>query len=328
MCAMDSSVPTDPNNAKDYTDVHFGKDKEVAADVGSSGAAADVGSSGAAVDVGSSGVVVAKEKLEEKKQKRIKLVTTKGKGKKVEKGVKEKKNVKFEDPDSEDVVDEMQGSKSVVYGTFCNRMSPSSVVNVFKKLSEDQLIAIRAIGFGSLQFLKVSQLPLQLGFWLVKHFDAQSCSLNIPNSEPFKITEQLYMSSECDVMLPFDLFMSTFSWDLSLQSIVVVAEMTTEPGSMEGKTPSSVVNIIARKGVGGSDPTLVKDKLGKRSRESEFADDGGGHIPKKVVVIIIEKLRLKYSFSIISSEVNTINPVKQIVQKKKKAKEASDTEES
>ncbi|XP_021776075.1 uncharacterized protein LOC110739902 [Chenopodium quinoa] len=51
-------------------------------------------------------------------------------------------------------------------------MSPSSVVNVFKEFSkefsEDQLIAIRAIGFGSLEFLKVSQLPLQLGFWMIK----------------------------------------------------------------------------------------------------------------------------------------------------------------
>uniref|UniRef100_A0A803MD89 Uncharacterized protein n=1 Tax=Chenopodium quinoa TaxID=63459 RepID=A0A803MD89_CHEQI len=124
------------------------------------GAAADVGSSGVAADIGSSGAVVAEEKLSEKKQKRIKLVTTKGKGKKVEKGVKEKKNVKFEDLDGEDVVDEVRGSKSVVYGTFRNRMSPSSVVNVFKKLSKDQLIAIRAIGFRSLQFLKVSQMPL------------------------------------------------------------------------------------------------------------------------------------------------------------------------
>uniref|UniRef100_A0A803LJI8 Uncharacterized protein n=1 Tax=Chenopodium quinoa TaxID=63459 RepID=A0A803LJI8_CHEQI len=106
--AMDSSVPTDPNNAKDYTD-------EAAADVGSSGSAAYVGSSGAAADV----------------------VTTKGKGKKIEKGVKEKKNVKFEDPYGEDVVDEVQGSISIVYGTLRNRMSPSSVVNVFKELSED-----------------------------------------------------------------------------------------------------------------------------------------------------------------------------------------------
>uniref|UniRef100_A0A803LJQ5 Uncharacterized protein n=1 Tax=Chenopodium quinoa TaxID=63459 RepID=A0A803LJQ5_CHEQI len=153
------------------------------------GAATDVGSLGAAADVGSSGVVVAEEKLSEKKQKRIKLVATKGKGKKVEKGVKEKQNVKFEDPDGEDV-DEVQGSKSVFYGMLRNRMSPSSVVNVLKKLSEDQLIAIRAIGFGSLEFLKVSQLPLQLGFWLVKHFDAQSCSLNILDSKPFKIIEQ------------------------------------------------------------------------------------------------------------------------------------------
>uniref|UniRef100_A0A803MK65 Uncharacterized protein n=1 Tax=Chenopodium quinoa TaxID=63459 RepID=A0A803MK65_CHEQI len=122
--------------------------------------AADVGSSGAAADVVSSGAVVAEEKLSEKKQKRIKLVATKGKGKKVEKGVKEKQNVKFEDPDGEDVVDEVQGSKSIVYGTLRNRMSPLSVVNVLKKLSGDQLIVIRAIGFESLEFLKVSQLPL------------------------------------------------------------------------------------------------------------------------------------------------------------------------
>uniref|UniRef100_A0A803M2E3 Uncharacterized protein n=1 Tax=Chenopodium quinoa TaxID=63459 RepID=A0A803M2E3_CHEQI len=142
-----------------------------AADVGSAGAAADVGSSGAAVDVGSS-------------------VATKGKGKKVEKRVKEKHNVKLEDPDGEDDVDEVQGSKCVVYGTLRNKMSPSSVVNVFKEFSVDQLIAIRAIGFGSLEFLKVSQLPFQLGFWLVKLFDAHSCTLNIPDSEPFKITEQ------------------------------------------------------------------------------------------------------------------------------------------
>uniref|UniRef100_A0A803MW01 Uncharacterized protein n=1 Tax=Chenopodium quinoa TaxID=63459 RepID=A0A803MW01_CHEQI len=141
---MDSSVATDPNNAKDYADVHSERimnsiEKEAAADVGSSGATTDVGSSGAAADVGSSpaadvgssGAVVAEEKLSEKKQKKIKLVAMK-----------------------------VQGSKSVVYGTLRNRMSPSSVVNVFKNLSEDQLIAIRAIRFGSLEFLKVSQLPL------------------------------------------------------------------------------------------------------------------------------------------------------------------------
>ncbi|XP_021742778.1 uncharacterized protein LOC110708862 [Chenopodium quinoa] len=162
----------------------------VAAEAGSSGAAAEAGSSGAVAEAGSSGALVAEEKSSEKKKKKIKVVATKGKAKKVEKRVKEKHNVKFEDPDSEDAVDEVQKLKSVVYGTLRNRMSPSSVVNVNKEFSEDQLTAIRAIGFGSLEFLKVSQLPLQLGFWLVKHFDAHSCTLNIPDSDPFKITEQ------------------------------------------------------------------------------------------------------------------------------------------
>uniref|UniRef100_A0A803LSL2 Uncharacterized protein n=1 Tax=Chenopodium quinoa TaxID=63459 RepID=A0A803LSL2_CHEQI len=223
--AMDSLVATDLNNAKDYIDNSIEKEfaanagssgaaavdagslgvaadagslgavvdagsSGAAADVGSSGAVADAGSSGAAADVGSSGAIVAEEKISEKKKKRIKVVATKGKGKKVEKRVKEKHNVKFEDPDGEDAIDEVQGSKCVVYGTLRNRMLPSSVVNVCKEFSEDQLIAIRAIGFGSLEFLKVSQLPLQLGFWLVKHFDAHSCTLNIPDSELFKITEQ------------------------------------------------------------------------------------------------------------------------------------------
>uniref|UniRef100_A0A803MIR1 Uncharacterized protein n=1 Tax=Chenopodium quinoa TaxID=63459 RepID=A0A803MIR1_CHEQI len=158
---MDSSVATDSTNAKDSTDVPLERkmnstEKECAADVGSSGAVVAVESKKISASI-----------KPENKQKRFKLVATKG-----------------------DVVNEVQGSKSVVYGTLRNRMSPSSVVIVVKKLSEDQLIAIRAIRFGSLEFLKVSQLPLQLGCWLVKYFDAQSCSLNIPDSEPFKITEQ------------------------------------------------------------------------------------------------------------------------------------------
>uniref|UniRef100_A0A803N0E4 Uncharacterized protein n=1 Tax=Chenopodium quinoa TaxID=63459 RepID=A0A803N0E4_CHEQI len=198
---MDSSVATNLNNAKDYTDVHLERimnsiEKESAANAGSLGAAiVDVGSSGAAavgagssraaaVDAGSSGAAG---------EAGSSGAAAEGKGKKVEKRVKEKNNVKFEDPDGEDAVDEVQKSKCVVYGTLRNRMSPSSVVNVFKEFSkefsEDQLIAIRAIGFGSLEFLKVSQLPLQLGFWLVKHFDAHSCTLNIPDFDPFKITE-------------------------------------------------------------------------------------------------------------------------------------------
>uniref|UniRef100_A0A803N831 Uncharacterized protein n=1 Tax=Chenopodium quinoa TaxID=63459 RepID=A0A803N831_CHEQI len=371
---MDSSVATDPNNAKDYTDVHLERimksiEKEAPTDVGSSGAtadvdslsvAADVGSIGAVANFGSSEAVVAEEKLTEKKQKRIKLVATKGQGKKVKKGLKEKQMIKLEEMKSSN---KSQGLKSHVHGTLHGRMSPSSIVQVMESFSENQLKADRDIGFGSIEFLKVTQLPLQLGLWLVQHFDANTCSLNIPNSNPFRITEdhvhqvlglpiggieidksnfsrnsnvinqwkKQFQSNSLFIKIGelkeflkghkstgamfkrnfvvlcvstlldgqgkkysnFDIHeegiggirkilvsnqkapnksvsapVKEFSNENPLQSIVVVAEKTTEPGSMEGKAPSSVVNRIARKGVGGSDPSLVKDKLGKRSRES------------------------------------------------------------
>uniref|UniRef100_A0A803M843 Uncharacterized protein n=1 Tax=Chenopodium quinoa TaxID=63459 RepID=A0A803M843_CHEQI len=215
---MDSSVATDPNNAKDYTNVHLERimksiEKEASTDVGSSGAAADVGSSGAAADVGSTGAaadvdltgvaanvgsseaVVAEEKLIVKKQKRIKLVAIKGPGKKVKKGLIEKQLIKLEEMKSSNKSqglksgNEVEGLKSHVHGTLHSQMSPSFIVQVMESVSENQLKAIRDIGFGSMEFLKVTQLPLQLGLWLVQHFDANTCSLNIPNSDPFRITE-------------------------------------------------------------------------------------------------------------------------------------------
>uniref|UniRef100_A0A803M844 Uncharacterized protein n=1 Tax=Chenopodium quinoa TaxID=63459 RepID=A0A803M844_CHEQI len=164
-------------------------EKEPAADVGSSGATADVvsarpasnvGSTGPAADVGSAGPTADVGSS-------VVLVGTKVKGKKVEKGLKEKQKIKLEEMKSSN---EGEDLKSHVYGTLHSRMSPSSIVQVIEKCSENQLKAIRAIGFGSMEFLKVTQLPLQLGLWLVHHFDANTCSLNIPDSEPFCITEE------------------------------------------------------------------------------------------------------------------------------------------
>ncbi|KAL2933204.1 hypothetical protein RDABS01_016323, partial [Bienertia sinuspersici] len=76
------------------------------------------------------------------------------------------------------------------YGTLRSRMSPCSVVQVVGGLTQKQLKGIRDIGFGSLEFLKVSQLPLQLGLWIVKNFDANTCCLCIPDSEPLHITSE------------------------------------------------------------------------------------------------------------------------------------------
>uniref|UniRef100_A0A803M2P8 Uncharacterized protein n=1 Tax=Chenopodium quinoa TaxID=63459 RepID=A0A803M2P8_CHEQI len=161
--------------------LHEGREsieKEPAADVGSSGATADVVSARPAANVGSAGPGVGSSEV---------LVGTKVKGKKVEKGLKEKQKIKLEETKSSN---EGEDLKSHVYGTLHSRMSPSSIVQVIEKCSENQLKAIRAIGFGSMEFLKVTQLPLQLGLWLVHHFDANTCSLNIPDSEPFCITKE------------------------------------------------------------------------------------------------------------------------------------------
>uniref|UniRef100_A0A803MR79 Uncharacterized protein n=1 Tax=Chenopodium quinoa TaxID=63459 RepID=A0A803MR79_CHEQI len=86
---------------------------------------------------------------------------------------------------------EVEGLKSHIHGTLHSRMSPSSIVQVMESvlLSQNQLKAVRDIGFGSMEFLKVTQLSLRLGLWLVQHFDAKTCSLNILDSDPFRITE-------------------------------------------------------------------------------------------------------------------------------------------
>uniref|UniRef100_A0A803LVW7 Uncharacterized protein n=1 Tax=Chenopodium quinoa TaxID=63459 RepID=A0A803LVW7_CHEQI len=86
---------------------------------------------------------------------------------------------------------EVEGLKFHVHGTLHSRMSPSSIVQVMESVSllENQFKAVRVTRFGSMEFLKVTQLPWQLGLWLVRHFDANTCSLNIPDSDPFCITE-------------------------------------------------------------------------------------------------------------------------------------------
>ncbi|KAL2893663.1 O-fucosyltransferase 16 [Bienertia sinuspersici] len=76
------------------------------------------------------------------------------------------------------------------YMCLSSRMSPSSVCSVMKNLSPSQKKAVNEIGFGSLEYLKVTQIPLQLGYWLVKHFDANSCSLVIPGGDALTISEE------------------------------------------------------------------------------------------------------------------------------------------
>uniref|UniRef100_A0A803MLV0 RNase H type-1 domain-containing protein n=1 Tax=Chenopodium quinoa TaxID=63459 RepID=A0A803MLV0_CHEQI len=121
------------------------------------------------------------EKILNKKVEKQKVVG-KGKQKVVGKGKEKAKSDEF--------------PKNIKAERFCfsdslrSRMSPSSVVSVVEDCSDALLKSIRQMGFGSLEYLKVTHLPLHLGLWLVQHFDAKTSSLCIPDYEPFRITEQ------------------------------------------------------------------------------------------------------------------------------------------
>ncbi|KMS64561.1 hypothetical protein BVRB_019040, partial [Beta vulgaris subsp. vulgaris] len=72
-----------------------------------------------------------------------------------------------------------------------SRMSPAAITRLMKKcFSKQQKKEISSIGFGSLEFLDVQKMPLHLAYWLVYHFDANTCSLNIPGEKSLVITEQ------------------------------------------------------------------------------------------------------------------------------------------
>ena len=49
-------------------------------------------------------------------------------------------------------------------------MSPKSLVYVIERLTYQQFIALSEIGFGGFFWLRVKQLPLQLGYWLLDNF--------------------------------------------------------------------------------------------------------------------------------------------------------------
>ncbi|VFQ87214.1 unnamed protein product [Cuscuta campestris] len=69
------------------------------------------------------------------------------------------------------------------------RMSPKTITELLKNLSEEQKEDVREMGFGSLLQLDITHLPLQLGYWLVENFDTRSVSLKLPSKKEIHIDE-------------------------------------------------------------------------------------------------------------------------------------------
>ncbi|VFQ62716.1 unnamed protein product [Cuscuta campestris] len=69
------------------------------------------------------------------------------------------------------------------------RMSPKTIIELLKNLSEEQKEDVREMGFGRLLQLDISHLPLQLGYWLVENFDTRNVSLKLPSKKEIHINE-------------------------------------------------------------------------------------------------------------------------------------------
>uniref|UniRef100_A0A803NEU2 Uncharacterized protein n=1 Tax=Chenopodium quinoa TaxID=63459 RepID=A0A803NEU2_CHEQI len=148
---------------------------------------------------------------------------------------------------------EVEGLKSHIHGTLHSRMSPSSIVQVMESvlLSQNQLKAVRDIGFGSMEFLKLLY---------VDQF----------------VLEEVRAAREIPILK---------GWTKAMLSTREKLE-------------------------------LFKGRLG--NIRAKKLDAGSSSMTEPKMLIILTKLREKYTLGIITSEVNTIQSVKEIAQKKKK----------
>jgi hypothetical protein len=67
------------------------------------------------------------------------------------------------------------------------RMSPNSLFSVVERLDYAHYCALEEIGFSGFFWLRVKQLPLQLGYWLVENFDPYRNCIVLPSGGTLQI---------------------------------------------------------------------------------------------------------------------------------------------
>nr|GMD82142.1 uncharacterized protein LOC109191529 [Ipomoea batatas] len=68
------------------------------------------------------------------------------------------------------------------------RAFPKILTKAVEQLSPAQRQAVKDIGLGSLLDLQITNLPHQMGLWLVENFDPRSCTLQLQNGQTIHIT--------------------------------------------------------------------------------------------------------------------------------------------
>ncbi|CAH1430227.1 unnamed protein product [Lactuca virosa] len=70
-----------------------------------------------------------------------------------------------------------------------NRCSPESLLSIILGLSKQQKECVRSMGFGSLLKMKMTDIPLKLGFYILQKFDYERMVIDVEGKE-LKVTTQ------------------------------------------------------------------------------------------------------------------------------------------
>nr|KAJ0207781.1 hypothetical protein LSAT_V11C500284840 [Lactuca sativa] len=68
-----------------------------------------------------------------------------------------------------------------------NRCSPESLLSIILGLSKKQKECVRSMGFGSWLKMKITDIPLKMGFYVLQKFDYERMLINVEGKE-LKIT--------------------------------------------------------------------------------------------------------------------------------------------
>ncbi|XP_074298482.1 uncharacterized protein LOC141629365 [Silene latifolia] len=74
------------------------------------------------------------------------------------------------------------------FSRITTRMSPKSFVDVLRYLDYNQWCALEEIGFSSLFWLRVTRLPLRLGYWLIENYNPYSDFIILPDKQRFRVS--------------------------------------------------------------------------------------------------------------------------------------------
>nr|KAJ0210348.1 hypothetical protein LSAT_V11C400183790 [Lactuca sativa] len=73
-----------------------------------------------------------------------------------------------------------------------NRCSPEALLSVILGMSKEQKESVRSMGFGALLKMKITDIPLKLGFYVLQKFDSERMVIDIEGKECKVTTESIH----------------------------------------------------------------------------------------------------------------------------------------